>query len=292
MSVNGQSDNQSEASFNISGSVSEAPFNFIGNSESSTKIEDDTNGVIGNSEVLIKIEDHGDKPGDNSMVVDGAASGSDGNTVVSAVATPQSGSAAGDGVSSAPTLHAGLVDAPTPPPGNWGILYDSAPQWFSPALHAAVQAAVTHSMHNVVIPHIEQTFCTALKRVAKSHHRTGMVVVVLLLGMRIRRTTLVVHGIHHQRFYPAVRHGKVPLAQGVMATSLTLRPTNGDLHGPRVWNSPVFGKHRHRIGTIPLVHICTPRGKKQSGIKRASQIMMNPRSVWSSPSSRAYCMTR
>ena len=74
MPVNGQSDNQLEASFNIIGSVSEAPFNFIGNSEYSTKIEDDTNGVIGNSEVLIKIEDNGDKPGDNSMVVDGAAS--------------------------------------------------------------------------------------------------------------------------------------------------------------------------------------------------------------------------
>ena len=141
MSVNGQSD-QSEASFNIIGSASEASFNFIGNSE-------------------IKIEDNGDKLGDNTnmvvdgaasgsdvdktMVVDGPASGSDGNTVVSAVATPQSGSGAGDGVSSAPTLHAGLVEAPTPPPGNWGILYDSAPQWFSSALYAAVQTAVTHS---------------------------------------------------------------------------------------------------------------------------------------------------
>ena len=90
---------------------------------------------LGSSE--IKIEDNGDKPGDNTnmvvdcaasgsdvdktMVVDGAESGSDGNNVVSAVATPQSGSAAGDGVSSAPTLHAGLVDAPSPPPGNWGF---------------------------------------------------------------------------------------------------------------------------------------------------------------------------
>ena len=69
-----------------------------------------------------------------------------------------------------------------------------------------------------------------------------MVVVVLLLGMLIRRRTLVVHGIHHQRFHPAVRHGKVPLAQGVMAAALTLRPVNGDLHGPRVCSSPVFGK--------------------------------------------------
>ena len=121
---------------------------------------------------------------------------------------------------------------------------------------------------------------------------TGMVVVVLLLGMRIRRKTLVVHGIHHQRFYPAVRHGKVPLAQGVMATSLTLRPANGDLHGPRVWISPVFGKHRHNIRTIPLLHTSTPRGKKQSGIKCASQITTNPRSVWSRPSSRGHCTTR
>ena len=44
MSVNGQSDNQSEASFNI-----------IGNSELAMEIEDDTNGVIGNSELAMTI---------------------------------------------------------------------------------------------------------------------------------------------------------------------------------------------------------------------------------------------
>ena len=105
MSVNGQSDNQSEASFNIIGSLSEASFNFIGNSEPAMKIEDDTNWVIGNSELVIKIEDNGDKPGDNTnmdvdktMVVNGAASGSE-----AAVATPQAGIADGDGVSSAPS---------------------------------------------------------------------------------------------------------------------------------------------------------------------------------------------
>ena len=124
MSVNGQSDNQSEASFNIIGSQSEASFNIIGN-------RDDTNGAIGNSELAMKIEDDttGDKPednanmdGDKTMVVVRAASGSEGNTVVPAVAAPQAGIADGDGVSSAPTLQAGIADAPTPPPGNWGIL--------------------------------------------------------------------------------------------------------------------------------------------------------------------------
>ena len=84
MSENGQSDNQSEASFNI-----------IGNGELVMKIEHDTNGGIGNSELAMKIEDdtNGDKPEDNAnmdvdktMVVAGAASGSEGNTVVSAVA--------------------------------------------------------------------------------------------------------------------------------------------------------------------------------------------------------------
>ena len=85
MSVNGQSDNQSDASFNI-----------IGNSELAMKIEDDTNGVIGNSELAMTFEDdtNGDKPEDNTnmdvdktMVVVGVASGSEGNTVVSVVAT-------------------------------------------------------------------------------------------------------------------------------------------------------------------------------------------------------------
>ena len=162
MSVSGQSDHF------------EASFNIVGPSD-------------------IKMEDNGDELGDitnmvvdgvatgsdadKRMVVDGPASGSDGNTVVSAVATPQSGSPAGDGVSLAPTLHAGLPEAPTPPLGNnWLNLHESAPQWFSSALYEAVQAAVTHSMHNVAIPLIEQTVRTALKRSreeSSSHWNNG-----------------------------------------------------------------------------------------------------------------------
>ena len=78
MSVNGQFDNQSEASLNI-----------IGNSEFAKEIEEDTIGGIGNSELAMNIEDdtNGDKPEDNTnidvdktMVVVGVASGSEGNT--------------------------------------------------------------------------------------------------------------------------------------------------------------------------------------------------------------------
>ena len=78
MPVNGQSDNQSEASFNT-----------IGNSELAMEIEEDTIGVIGNSELAMNIEDdsNADKPEDNTnmdvdktMVVVGVASGSECNT--------------------------------------------------------------------------------------------------------------------------------------------------------------------------------------------------------------------
>ena len=50
---------------------------------------------------------------------------------------------------------------------------------------------------------------------------------VFLLGLIIRRRTLVVHGIPHQSLHPAVRHGEVPSAKGVMATSLSLKPKIG-----------------------------------------------------------------
>ena len=142
MSVNGQSDNHSEASFNI-----------IGNSELAMKIEDDTN--------RDKPEDNTNTDVDKTMVGAGAASGSEGNTVVSAVATLQAGIAASDGVSSTPTLQAGLADVPAPPPGNWGQPSDSAPTWFSGALQASVQASVGECMHSVVIPLIDNSFHAA-----------------------------------------------------------------------------------------------------------------------------------
>ena len=66
MSVNGQSDNQSEASFNI-----------IGNSELAMKIEDDTNGD--------KPEDNTNMGVDKTMAVVGVASGSECNTALGAM---------------------------------------------------------------------------------------------------------------------------------------------------------------------------------------------------------------
>ena len=162
MSVSGQSDHF-EASFNIVG-------------PSDIKIEDNGDELGDNTNMVVDGVATG-SDADKTMVVDGPASGSDGNTVVSAVATPQSGSPAGDGVSLAPTLHAGLAEAPTPPPGNnWLNLHESAPQWFSSALYEAVQAAVIQSMHNVAIPLIEQTVRTALKRSreeSSSHWNNG-----------------------------------------------------------------------------------------------------------------------
>ena len=68
MSVKGQSDNQSEASFNT-----------IGSSEIAMQTEDNTNGD--------KPEDNTNMHVDKTMVVVGAASGSEGITVVSAVVT-------------------------------------------------------------------------------------------------------------------------------------------------------------------------------------------------------------
>ena len=103
MSVNGQSDNQSEVSFNI-----------ISGSEIVMKLEDNTNGD--------KPEDNTNMDVDKTTQVSGAASGSEGIFVVPAVATLQAGIADDDGVSSAPTLQAGIADVPAPPPGNGGSL--------------------------------------------------------------------------------------------------------------------------------------------------------------------------
>ena len=76
----------------------------------------------------------------------------------------QAGIADGDGVSSAPTLQAGIADAPTPPPGNLGNPPDAAPHWFYSALQASLQASMTDCMHAVVIPLIDRSLHAALKR--------------------------------------------------------------------------------------------------------------------------------
>ena len=129
MSVNDQSDNQSEGSFNM-----------CGGSEIAMKLEDNTNGD--------KPEDNTNLDVDKTMVVSGAASGSEGIIVVPAVATLQAGIADGDCVPSAP-------DVPAPPPGNWAQPSDSAPICLAGALQASVQASVAECMHSVVMPLID-----------------------------------------------------------------------------------------------------------------------------------------
>ena len=101
-----------------------------------------------------------------------------------------------------------------------------------------------------------------------------------------RKAMVVVHGIHHQRHHPTVRHGEVTLVQGVITTSPMLRPVNGELHGTRVWSSPMFGNANHKIGTTPLVRSFTLR------VRGVIQITIHPRSVWSSPRWSRHCMTR
>ena len=61
-------------------------------------------------------------------------------------------------------MQAGIADAPTPPPGNWGNHSDAAPHWFDSALQASLQASMTDCMHAVVIPLIDRSFHAALKR--------------------------------------------------------------------------------------------------------------------------------
>ena len=56
--------------------------------------------------------------------------------------------------------------------------------------------------------------------------------------MIIRRRTWAVHGIH-QSLHPAVRHGELPSAKGVMATSLSLKPKIGKRRGTRAWSLPL-----------------------------------------------------
>ena len=124
MSVNDQSNNQSEGSFNI-----------CGGSENAMKLEDNTN--------MEKLENNTNMDVDKTTVVSGAASGSEGIIVVPAVATLQAGIVDGDGVSSAPTLQAGIADVPGPPPGNWAQTSEAAPIWFAGAVQASVQAAMT-----------------------------------------------------------------------------------------------------------------------------------------------------
>ena len=53
-----------------------------------------------------------------------------------------------------------------------------------------------------------------------------------------RRTTWAMHGIH-QSLHPAVRHGELPSAKGVMATSLSLKPKIGKRRGTRAWSLPL-----------------------------------------------------
>ena len=117
-------------------------------------------------------------------------------------------------------------------------------------------------------------------------HHTGMEV-VLLVGLRITRKTPVADGC-----YPEVQHGKHQVAQCVMASSKIPRPAIGTLHGNVIWNTLMIGKQCQRVCIIPVIRIFVPRGTKQPRRNKPSQIMMKPRSVWSSPSLRVHCMTR
>ena len=72
----------------------------------------------------------------------------------------RAGNADGDGV--------GVVDVmgppPGPPPGTWAQCWEAPPTWFAAAVQASVEVAMTECMNTMVIPHIEKSVHSALKR--------------------------------------------------------------------------------------------------------------------------------
>ena len=95
------------------------------------------------------------------MDVDRSAA-AENESIIAEPASPaeRTGIADGDGV--------GIVDVmgppPGPPPGTWAQTWEAPPTWFAGAVQASVEVAMIECMNTMVIPLIEKSVHSALKR--------------------------------------------------------------------------------------------------------------------------------